>query len=175
MIVIHQLVVDATYEKFCFFLYYLVTLLMVWRLILFFTMTQSSHCWWYDGWFDFYRGTIVLDRYVIFIVSILRVLWPRTALHWHRACYLVWGTISLGVVPFSLGELHKQWFRGHRPGMLPRGAGLLEIVRVSTYIVLLLFPFSGLVVCFFVFKRCSDEPEIKIHYHSVLAMGIALS
>ena len=27
------------------------------------------------------------------------------------------------------------------------------------------FPFSGLVVCFLCLKRCSGEPEIKIHYH----------
>ena len=27
------------------------------------------------------------------------------------------------------------------------------------------FPFSGLVVCFFCPKRCSGEPEIKIHHH----------
>ena len=27
------------------------------------------------------------------------------------------------------------------------------------------FPFSGLEVCFFCLKRCSVEPEIKIHYY----------
>ena len=27
------------------------------------------------------------------------------------------------------------------------------------------FPFYGLLVCFFCLKRCSGEPEIKVHYH----------
>ena len=44
-------------------------MLLVRWLILFFTMTQLSHCWWYDASFYFYRDAIVMDRYVVIIMG----------------------------------------------------------------------------------------------------------
>ena len=126
-----------------------------------------SHCWWYDDWFYFlpwHNRPIAGGMTVDFIFSVAQLCWIDTlfllSVFWGSltskctplapsACYLLWGTILVWGAPFSLGG-HKQWFGGHRPRMPPVVPGLLEIVRVSTYIVLLLFPFSGLVVCFFV-------------------------
>ena len=70
MIVICQLSVDAPYENFCFFLYILLGHIadgMLTDSIFHHDTIVTLLMWWYDNWFYLYRGTIVLDRYVIII------------------------------------------------------------------------------------------------------------
>ena len=150
-------IADGMTIDFIFYHDTIVPLLVIWRLI------------WFLPWHNC-AGSI---RY--FYCQYFGGLWPRTALHWHRACYLVWGTISLGVVPFSFGGAAQAVIWGAPPWNAPSWRRLTWnclCFNVYCFVAVSVFWFGSV---FFCFKRCSDEPEIKIHYHSVLAMGIALS